>query len=164
MPQQKLYSFTKAYHFISILIMALTGLSGVAMLVFYFLLRPEFVNYGNDAIGGWATIYSGIFYLTGGFAKYLFLFGVFLSLITIVYFLIGNFINRFLKNKLELQQPSAYGIGNLLAVWTLVPGFVTLRNIFDNLNSFPITRLVIPLLSFGTAIYLFKLNQDAKNN
>ena len=73
-------------------------------------LQPEFTNYGDGTVTGWATIFSMIGFLGGLFGKALIgLLVIFLAMAA-VYCVVGLILNLFLRKKAAAGEP-VKGVG-----------------------------------------------------
>lgn len=156
MKLNSLYTFTKAYHYIAILMIILASLNGVLMMVGFFLFNPTYTYYGNDAVGGWATIFSAVGYAGGSVIKMMFLFVAILMVMVVVYFVIGYFINASLKKKLETQPQQAKTLGYVMAIWTTIPGVYSLLECFRAYRDINPINIGIMVVSLVAGVYLFQ--------
>ena len=138
MPQEAGYRkrigiFTTVYMAAAVIALVLLALTVVLLLVIHHLYQPQFTNYGNDAVSGWATIFSGLGYLGGMLGKALLLVLAAVCVIAAVYWIVGLILDILLKKNALAGSPSAKGLGTALGIWTILPGAGSLVSLFTSL-------------------------------
>ena len=124
--------FTTVYTVAAAAALVLIASLIVTLLAFNRELQPEFTNYGDGTVSGWATIFSLIGFLGGLFGKVLIgLLVIFLAMAA-VYCVVGLILNLFLRRKAAAGEP-VKGVGTALGIWTMIPGALSLYNLFDSL-------------------------------
>ena len=119
---KRLRFFTVAYMVVSIIMLIGSACGIILFAVLHHVIPAEFVYYGNDAVSGWATIFSGIGYLAGLFGRFFMLALIIACVFAAVYWIIGLVLNHYLKASVERNDRSCRGVGTALSVWTILPG------------------------------------------
>lgn len=124
--------FTTVYTVAAAAALVLIASLIVTLLAFNRVLQPEFTNYGDGTVSGWATIFSLIGFLGGLFGKVLIgLLVIFLAMAA-VYCVVGLILNLFLRRKAAAGEP-VKGVGTALGIWTMIPGALSLYELIYSL-------------------------------
>lgn len=135
-------------------------------------MNPEFVNYGNDTVSGWATIFSLLGFLAGTFLMpFVFVAYVIYTALIAAYWIAGMVLSVLLKKKADCEMPCKK-IGLFFTTWAVVPCiyglYISIRALFKNgieietvFKSFDIPTifnaisLIIPVASIAIGIFVF---------
>lgn len=91
-----------------------------------------FVNYGDDTVSGWATIFSLIGFLSGTFfAPLILVCVVLLVTATAFYWIMGIVLCLSLKKKVRSGLPYK-GLGTLLGAWVVIPAVTLISSFLRN--------------------------------
>ena len=151
--QKRILIFTTVYTVVAAAALVLLAVSIVTLQALNNELQPEFTNYGNDTVSGWATIFSMIGYLGGIFGKALLGLLVLILALMAAYWIVGLVLNSVLRKR-SAGGETTKGVGTALGIWTMIPGAMSLYDLIvsvmnktaergDILRDFPAAALFL---------------------
>ncbi len=149
--RKRIWLFTTVYRVIAVVVLILLVLAAAFLFLLQGSIQPQYIYYGNDAVSGWATIFSGLGYLAAWFGKTMILLLVAFFVLFAGYWIIGLILNRILRRSID-NGSSVKGLGVALGIWTMIPGVLSLTDLVSRfMNQAAAQGSANPQLFFSAA-------------